>query len=235
VKTVRTVILSDCHIGSPEADRSAIKRFLAHLVCDRLILLGDFWDLWDMSAKEIRKQNGDIVEIIERVKGRGTKIIYVLGNHDDTYWDDPIFSKDVVDVVPSISICCGFRNISFIHGHEFDHCYQNARWFTKLAAWVNRQSRKFIGISAKSFMRRPTCTDLRGTPDFEPVTNAVHEAAMEDCWGKGFNALVMGHTHRPMHLENTIQGIEFMNAGDWKWSNTYAEIKDGRMSLHAFK
>ena len=98
-------------------------------------------------------------------------------------------------------------------------------------AWANETSRKTIGISLKTF-RKKSCISLEGE-EYWSVVEEIHDRVKDAHRKLGFDAVVMGHTHSPKH-ENGKK-IEFLNAGDWKFNNTYVEIEDDSISLNSFQ
>jgi UDP-2,3-diacylglucosamine pyrophosphatase LpxH len=230
---MRTVILTDGHVGSKESNYRDVKKFLYSLECDELVLGGDFWDLWDMSAKRLRSRHGDVITMLERVRSRGAKITYVVGNHDEDYPKTPVMADDrIIVVIGSYSLPGHARRITLIHGHEFDPVYQDYYWVSRMLAWVNKMSVSTIGVGSKTFMRR-TCTDRIDEDDFPDIIRCIHQSAMRAYDGK-CDCLIMGHTHSPIHLSNE-SGMEFVNSGDWKWSNTWVDVVDGVVTLNEFR
>ena len=49
VLNVRTVILSDVHLGTPHCKADEVTHFLKHVRCERLILNGDIIDGWRLA------------------------------------------------------------------------------------------------------------------------------------------------------------------------------------------
>ena len=225
---MRTVVLSDCHIGSPEANVAQLNRFLLTLECDKLMLAGDFFDLWDMSADKIRRQYAGTLDLVKKLLNKGTAIEYLLGNHDEDYLKTPVMAPDELPVVAEIKFTVpDGRRITIVHGHEFDFVYRKHHFLYKALAWANRTSAKITGLSLKSLGRR-TCTDLEGA-EYGKAIERIHGDARKAHAGKA-DVLIMGHTHSPEHLSN--EGlVEFYNTGDWKIHNSYIVIEDDRISL----
>lgn len=230
---MKTVILSDCHIGSEEANYRDVNRFLRHLICDRLILAGDFFDLWDMSVPDIRRRFADTMSLLRQLVVGGTHVDYIMGNHDEDYLKKPVMATDLL--VPMISADLELddgRKVAVIHGHEFDPIFKKCYTLSRVLAWINRTARKVLGLSAKSFKKK-TCTDLRGQK-YSDTVDKIHKSAQEAYQKLGYDVLVMGHTHAPTFRIRRGLTIDFYNAGDWKWSNTYVEIEGNNIELKRF-
>lgn len=50
---VRSVIISDVHLGTPHSKVEEVTHFLKHVRCDRLILNGDIIDGWRLRRGEL--------------------------------------------------------------------------------------------------------------------------------------------------------------------------------------
>ena len=230
---MRTIILTDCHVGSRESNYKDVKSVLPSIKFDELVLGGDFWDLWDMSPKRLLSRHADALALLEQVRSMGVKITYVLGNHDEAYRKAPIMRPDLADVIDGPYSLPGHgRRIMVIHGHEFDDLFQNHELYYRFLEWANRTA-AIVGVSAKTFRRR-TCTDYRGNAGFQNIIRRIHAAAARAYAGK-CDCLIMGHTHFPIHELDVEPGLEFVNAGDWKWSNTWVDVNDGVVTLNEFR
>lgn len=228
---MRTVVLSDCHIGSPEANVAQLNRFLLSLECDRLILAGDMFDLWDATDDDIRRTHPGTLDILRKLKAKGVKIEYLLGNHDETYLKTPVMSADDLPVVNKIEFSLDDgRKVSIIHGHEYDYVYQKHKLLYKLLAWANRTSAKIIGLSMKSLEKKKTCTDLSGT-EYSDTVQKIHADARKAAAKAGANIIIMGHTHAPQKIAAAVGLAEFYNSGDWKVHNSYVSIDGDKIGV----
>jgi UDP-2,3-diacylglucosamine pyrophosphatase LpxH len=231
---MRTVVISDAHLGSKESNYRELNRFLLRLDCDRLILAGDFWDLWEMEPKELREQYADTILHLRNLTKRGIQVEMLLGNHEEDYLDDPVVPLSVVPVRDSIAIRTpGGRSVAVVHGDQYDRIFTKFYWFYRALCWGNDACRKTIGVSLKTFKKK-SCTSLEGH-EYWDVVEDIHERVRDAYWKFGYDAVVMGHTHCPDYKKQEKgRKIEFLNAGDWKFNNTYVEIEDDLLSLKQF-
>ena len=81
---VRTVWLSDIHLGSKDCRAHYLLDFLQRVECDTLYLLGDIVDFWALRRKFIwPAAHYDVLRLIMRKAQSGTRVVYVPGNHDE--------------------------------------------------------------------------------------------------------------------------------------------------------
>ena len=82
---VRTVIISDVHLGAPECKASEVNHFLRSVRCETLILNGDIIDGWQLrrAGQWTNAHTRFIRIVLKKLEKRGTHVVYLRGNHDD--------------------------------------------------------------------------------------------------------------------------------------------------------
>ena len=83
-KKHRSIWISDVHLGTKGSKADFLCDFLKHNDCETLYLVGDIIDGWRMKKKAYWPQAH--INVIRRIltrSKRGTKVVYVTGNHDD--------------------------------------------------------------------------------------------------------------------------------------------------------
>lgn len=82
---VRTLIMSDVHLGVPECKAAQASHFLRNIRCEKLILNGDIIDAWHLkrSGGWNKGHTHFIRTVLRKMEKEGTEIIYLRGNHDD--------------------------------------------------------------------------------------------------------------------------------------------------------
>ena len=80
---LRTVFISDIHLGFKGCSADLLLDFLHHVEMDCLFLVGDIIDVWSMQKSMYWPQahNNVLRTILGKAK-RGTKVIFVPGNHE---------------------------------------------------------------------------------------------------------------------------------------------------------
>ena len=85
---VRTAFISDIHLGFRGCSAELLQEFLHRVDMDTLFLVGDIIDVWSMQKSMFWPQshNNVLRTILGKAK-RGTKVIFVPGNHDEVFRD----------------------------------------------------------------------------------------------------------------------------------------------------
>ncbi len=82
---LRTVFISDIHLGFKGCSADLLLDFLHHVEMDHLFLVGDIIDVWSMQKNMFWPQShNNVMRTILGKAKRGTKVIFVPGNHDET-------------------------------------------------------------------------------------------------------------------------------------------------------
>ena len=80
----RTIWISDVHLGTKGCNAALLIDFLDHTDSDTMYLVGDIIDGWRLKKKLFwPPEHNDIVwRVLKRAK-RGTRVVYIPGNHDE--------------------------------------------------------------------------------------------------------------------------------------------------------
>jgi predicted phosphodiesterase len=84
-KTYRSIFISDVHLGTKECQADRLNNFLKHNTCESLYLVGDIIDGWKVQQNRLRWKQSH-TNVVRRILGhakRGTRVIYIAGNHDE--------------------------------------------------------------------------------------------------------------------------------------------------------
>ncbi len=86
----KTLFISDVHLGSKAAKTDYLLDFLRLHDADTIILVGDIVDGWRLKRSWYWPQPcNDVVQKLLRKARKGTRIIYIPGNHDEFMRDFP--------------------------------------------------------------------------------------------------------------------------------------------------
>ena len=234
----RTLFISDVHLGSKAAKTDFLLDFLRLHDADTIILVGDIVDGWRLKRTWYWPQPcNDVVQKLLRKARKGTRIIYIPGNHDEFTRDFPGVHFGGIEVANRhIHEAGDGRKYLVLHGDEFDVVVRNARVLAYLGDWaydaaiainvVFAAIRRKLGLpywSFSSWAKQQVKTAVNFIGEFQKVV--AEEARRNNADG-----VICGHIHHAVITE--IDGIRYINSGDWVESCTaIAEHHDGEMEL----
>ena len=80
----RAVFISDVHLGMRNSQALALLDFLKHVECEELYLVGDIVDFWKVRrGPHWPQSHNDVLQKLLRKSRKGTRVIFIPGNHDD--------------------------------------------------------------------------------------------------------------------------------------------------------
>jgi UDP-2,3-diacylglucosamine pyrophosphatase LpxH len=235
---LRTVWISDTHLGTSGCNAELLHDFLHSIKPDTLYLVGDIIDGWRLKRGWYWPQrHNDIIRRVLKLANKGTRVIYVPGNHDEALRDYTGLAFGGVEVVAeAIHETVDGRRLLVTHGDEFDGVVLYARWLAflgdagyslllKLNVWFNAVRRR-LGLpywSLSAYIKHRVKNAVAFISRFEEV---VAHAARE----RGVDGVVCGHIHSAEIRD--FDGITYMNDGDWVESCTaLVEHHDGRIEI----
>ena len=234
---VRTVWISDLHLGTPGCQAEALLDFLRAVECETLFLVGDIIDGWQLRRSWYWPQShNDVVQKLLRKARKGTKVIFVPGNHDEfarKYLGHNFGGVDVV--TDAVHTLADGRRLWVTHGDHFDGVIQCAKWLAYMGDWayeltlrINRHLnslRARVGLpywSLSRYLKLKVKRAVSYVGDFE-------SAVAREAQSRGVQGVVCGHIH---HAEiREIDGVLYCNDGDWVESLT-ALVEQADGSLH---
>ena len=236
--SVRTVWISDLHLGTPGCQAKALLDFLRDVECETLYLVGDIIDGWQLRRSWYWPQaHNDVVQKLLRKARKGTRVIFVPGNHDEFARKYVAHNFGGVDVMEeAVHITADGRRLWVTHGDLFDGVIQCAKWLAyagdmayEFTLKVNRHFnslRARLGLpywSLSRYLKQKVERAVSYVGDFEV-------AVAREARKRGADGVVCGHIHHAEMRE--IDGILYCNDGDWVESLTaLVEHADGRLEI----
>lgn len=238
--SMRTVWLSDIHLGSKDCRAQYLLDFLQRVDCETLYLLGDIVDFWALKRQFIwPAAHYEVLRLIMHKAKHGTRVIYVPGNHDDVMREfvGNYFGPVEIRSETSHSTAAG-KQLLLFHGDALDPyvhlhigalsrrigdpAYDFLMW---LHRWVNR-GRRLLGLPYWS-LANYVKTRIRNA---RAAIDAFEHAAVQEAQRRGLDGVVCGHIH---HAEIALRdGVLYCNAGDWVESCTaLVENRDGTLEI----
>jgi UDP-2,3-diacylglucosamine pyrophosphatase LpxH len=238
---VRTVILSDVHLGTPECKVRELNHFLRHIRCEKLILNGDIIDGWQLRrAGQWTKGHTRFVRIVlKMLEKRDTEIIYLRGNHDDILAKFLPLDFEHLQIVED-HVHEGIRGRYFVlHGDVFDTVTRSFVFLAHLGDWgyqlllkINRIYNAWRAWRGLDYWSLSKAIKARVKSAVSHVSN-FEEHIAQLARDRGCIGVMCGHIHTP--ADKLLGGIHYLNSGDWIESLTaIVEHFDGRFELVEF-
>lgn len=235
---VRSVWISDIHLGFRGCSAELLLDFLHHTECEYLYLVGDIIDVWEMKKRMFwpQEHNNVIRTLLGKAK-HNTKVVYIPGNHDEVFRDyDGMVFGNVEIKHEAVHTTAEGKKLLILHGDEFDSVVKISPMLAKIGSrlyefllranrYVNLARRKmgFSYWSLAAFLKHKVKNAVQYISNFEEAV--AHEAARQ-----GVDGVVCGHIHRAEISE--LHGIDYYNCGDWVESCTaLVEHPNGQMEI----
>jgi UDP-2,3-diacylglucosamine pyrophosphatase LpxH len=236
---VRTLFLSDIHLGTRACQAEQLLDFLREHPAEKVFLIGDIIDFWAMSRSIhwSAAQNTVVQKLLRRAR-HGEEVIFIPGNHDEALRDycGTVFG-DVRVEHEHVHTTADGRRFLLVHGDEFDQVTRYHRWVAVLGdmsytllvrlnialSWIRRK----LGVSGywslAGYAKRRVKTALQFIFDFEE--SVIHAAR-----DRNLDGVICGHIHWAAIRQ--VDGLTYVNCGDWVDSCTgIVEHLDGRLEL----
>jgi UDP-2,3-diacylglucosamine pyrophosphatase LpxH len=178
-----------------------------------------------------------VVQKILRKARKGTEVVYVPGNHDESIRQFLGLSFGEIKVVPeAIHTTADGRKLWITHGDLFDGVMQYAKWLAyvgdnlySLILYFNRYLnllRVRMGMqywSLSQYLKHQVKNAVSYIADFEMIM--AREARLRGCQG-----VVCGHIHKAEI--RMIDNLLYCNDGDWVESLTaLVETHEGELKI----
>jgi UDP-2,3-diacylglucosamine pyrophosphatase LpxH len=222
---MKTLIISDLHIGSKGCKTEEILKLLKDESFERYILVGDIIDGW--LFKKYKKFSYQHARVIRRLLklSKDKEIIWVSGNHDEflrKYTPIELGNIKVVDEFIE-------DGIWYCHGDKYDGIVK-MRWLGMLgsigydlAIVIDRFLKRFNKkTSLSKYLKDNVKAAVSFLVDFE--NEMVRQAKKRKC-----HTVVCGHIHTPSF--KLIDGVYYLNCGDWIENCTHVVLTNNSLEL----
>jgi predicted phosphodiesterase len=212
---MKTLVLSDIHIGDPRVKRGkGIIKLLENPAYNRIILNGDIIDLWFCNIGEIK--NHPVVKKIDEIS-KIKEIIWLSGNHDwntkkINLWAD-------VRKADSFRITENKQRVLILHGNQV-YCRKNRSFFNKIMSKLNIWFWKIFNYDLQKRLQK-CCY-------YKHKIKTVRQKIIKK-YGKDIDKILIGHTHLVGWEE--LNGTHLTDAGSTVFTRTYAKIEGGHVYL----
>jgi len=231
-KTYEKVILSDIHLGSASCMHEEINKFIDQISPQELILNGDIIDGWALTRRGTWKpEHLRVLRKIIKLAEKGTKVVWVIGNHDDFLRKLAPMELVNIDFVNEYEIQVGRKKLLIIHGDILDIFVNKFKFLSILgsvgyefALYLNRilnNRRKKKGLDYFSYAKKIKKNVKKATE----YINQFEENAVKFAKKKGFDGIICGHIHEPR------VSVDYYNSGDWCESCTALVLENNQLRI----
>jgi UDP-2,3-diacylglucosamine hydrolase len=233
--------IADAHLGqgSLESNRAREQDLLAffdRVASERAALYvnGDLFDFWFEYGHAVPKRFIRVLHALGDLRRHGVPVSYVGGNHD--FWIGDYLTRELglAFTDGSLALDLQGRRIFLAHGDGLgpgDHGYKLLKRVLRnpIARGLFRWIHPDLGIPIATAVSH---TSRRHAPRPSRTEEALLARVGTPWLRRGFDAVVIGHYHRPLHHRGPDG--EFLVLGDWIERRTVAVLEDGRFRLEEF-
>jgi UDP-2,3-diacylglucosamine pyrophosphatase LpxH len=239
-KRYRAAWISDAHLGTRGCNATALLDFLRENDFRTLYIVGDLIDIWSLRRGIYwPQQHNDVIQKILRKARKGTRVIYVPGNHDELVTSFCGVYGNIEIKQHAIHVTAAGERVLIIHGHELDVIVSGSgrmKWLAfagdlgyqfllSLNPLINFVRRRFgLGYwSLSAYAKRTVKDAVSFIGKFEAAVAHYAQRYHVD-------AVLCGHIHSAAMRE--FGKVSYYNCGDWVESCTaLVETDNGMISL----
>jgi UDP-2,3-diacylglucosamine pyrophosphatase LpxH len=236
---LRTIWISDLHIGTRESKVDLLVDFLTHNSCETLYLVGDIVDLRVISQKQrwLRDQEKALQTLMGLAQS--TRVIVLPGNHDRVLRHfPPLQGGNIFFEHDHVHTTVDGRRLLVTHGDAMDQHIRTdiSGWYLNIAC--------FLYYAALAFEHRINIRRLKRGRALKRYLGAIKvslsswrayrdkfiAAIVAGTDAAGMDGVVCGHIHAPC-LEQRGR-VLYANTGDWVENCTaLVETHEGALKL----
>jgi UDP-2,3-diacylglucosamine pyrophosphatase LpxH len=235
---VRTLFISDVHLGFRHARVRELNEFLRGVEADSIILVGDIVDALSLARRVFwSAQHTEVVRTLLARQRAGTRLIFIPGNHDASLGVLAEMLQGQFEVHREwVHRTARGERLLVLHGDQFDSAMTCPLWLQRLGDVLHGATvalnygvnnlRRALGKPYWAMTERVKLTfgaSVRYIREFEQL--AAHHAH-----AAGYDGVVCGHIHRANLCR--IDGTLYANTGDWVEScSALIETSRGELKL----
>ena len=236
------VVISDVHLGTYGCHAKELLQYLKSIKPKTLIINGDFIDIWQFRKRYFPKEHMQVIQRVQIMAAKGTKVYYITGNHDDLLRRYSDFSTGNIHLRDKLILQLKDKRVWIFHGDIFDLSVRYSPLIAKLGGksydylivlnrFINKV-RAAIGwdpMSLAGYLKQRVKHAARFIGDFE-------QTAIEVAGEQKYDYVICGHIHLPQMrtIQSKGHAVTYMNAGDWVENLTALEYQWGQWSIYKY-
>jgi UDP-2,3-diacylglucosamine pyrophosphatase LpxH len=224
---IEALFISDVHLGARGVNADKLLEVLKEYEPKYLFLVGDIIDGWLLKKRFYWEQTyTNVIRKILSYSKSDVKVIYITGNHDEFLRQFSGLKIGNIEIYDEYI----YNNTYITHGDLYDGVVK-LKWLGVLgsigydfAIFIDRKLKK-IGLkrSLSKFIKNKVKEAIKFITSFEK--QLIHQSKKRNC-----NTVICGHIHNPE--DKIVDGVNYLNCGDWIENNSYITYQDGKYTLH---
>lgn len=233
-KEMKALFISDVHLQDAHSVKTTkVLDFLREksVQFDHIYILGDLFDVWPGTTNFLVDAFNPVIEVFKTLIRKGIQLHYIEGNHDfrlGKYFEEELGIK----VYPnSLELVLNNRKIFLSHGDLGNPKERGYRILRKIlrANWlhflISPIPSKWIFLLGQKTSKASRGYQKANDQKTETIRE-VYRSTARDLFEKGYDVVVMGHTHIPDDYVFRVgnRDCRYLNTGDWVGNFTYLEF-----------
>jgi len=228
----KVIFISDVHFGLENNIRENHKEEILVDFINKLenishfIILGDLFDYWFEYKKVVQKGYYQLFAALKKLSEKGTKIIYLIGNHDFMHLDffQTEFGTELIENSKEITFFG--KKFYLAHGDGFNPNDKGYLFLKKI--FRNKFAQKVFSYLHPDFALKLVSKTSKKSRDYtSKIDLNENEELIKFAKNKidfGFDFVVFGHSHKQEFLQ--YKSGFYINLGTWLIEPNYG-IYDG--------
>lgn len=250
LKTSKSVYFaSDFHLGVPDlpSSRARERRLVAWMNevqanAGALFLLGDLFDTWMEYKHVVPKGFVRFQGALAQWADVGIPIYIFSGNHDvwmrDYFSDEfgaQVFHKEQLLKINDTLLQVGHGD--GLGPKDYGYKFLKSVMRNPVAQWIYRRFHPNFGVGLASYFsqlgpkHQEENDDVFLGPEREWLVQHCEQMILKE----PIEYFLFGHRHLPIEYTLSNQKSKYINIGDWMHFDSYAEFKDGTVTLKYYK
>jgi UDP-2,3-diacylglucosamine hydrolase len=238
------IFVGDAHFArGDKGRREHFSRFIQknRSTLGTLVIMGDFFDFWFgfRDCSSLKKEYGDVLELLEELRADGVRVIYFEGNHDfslGSYMREEL-GIEVYDRAAVMEL--RGKRIFLAHGDRISPTLDHWILTGLLRNWVTYQGISVLGSRLVMAIAHRWSASSRGrNMERSPVVIARLRSFAKRQLKEGSDAVILAHTHLPEAITVKEQGRKayYFNVGNWIKDFSYLRYNEKKgFSLEYYK